>query len=84
MDLEVQGGGGGKGTYWAHLPTHWKGTYWAHLPTRSEAKFIYSVAVLPATALPVSGNGPQELLPFSNTVSQGLPCSHQPCSSAHG
>ena len=36
MDLEVQGGGGGKGTYWAHLPT------------RSEAKFIYSVAVLPA------------------------------------
>ena len=36
VDLEVQGGGGGKGTYWAHLPT------------RSEAKFIYSVAVLPA------------------------------------
>ena len=36
VDLEVQGGGGGKGTYWAYLPT------------RSEAKFKYSAAVLPA------------------------------------
>ena len=45
--------------------------------------YIFSCC-LAGLALSVSGNSPQEPLAFSSTVSQGLSCSRQPCSSAHG
>ena len=53
VDLEVQGRGGGKGTYWAYLPN----------PLRGQV-YILSCC-LAGPALPASGNGAQEPLAFS-------------------